>query len=378
MIRNLIRMTEESPYGPPIWPLQGVETFCMNAWHAVVMIAEAATKGLPPADCRRAWAALRYRAFDDRALDMGHYRSRGYLPCDQVAESVSKTLEIAYDDWAMARIAQAAGAQDDAAALRRRSLNYLNLYDPVAGFMRPKLDDGTWAQPFGPREVGHLSGRKDYTESDAWEATFIPQHALENYIAQSGGARAFEAKLDALFAASPDMSVDADPDIAGMVGQYAHGNEPCHHIAYLYTYVGAPHKTQAMVRRLLTTMYDAAPDGLAGNEDCGQMSAWFVMSALGLYAVDPVSGIYILGSPLFDSASLHLAGGKKLTILAHGNAPDRPYVRALRWNGRPWRKLWIEHATLIAGGVLEFEMSAEPDPVLGVAADAWPRSRVQV
>jgi predicted alpha-1,2-mannosidase len=295
-----------------------------------------------------------------------------------VAESVSKTLEIAYDDWALARIAQAAGAHDDAAALRRRSLNYLNLYDPESGFMRPKLDDGAWVVPFDPREVGHLPGRKDYTESDAWQATFIPQHALENYIAQSGGAKAFEQKLDAFFAATPDMSVYADPDIAGMVGQYAHGNEPCHHIAYLYTYVGAPHKTQALVRRLLLTMYDAAPDGLAGNEDCGQMSAWYVMSALGLYAVDPVSGVYILGSPLFDSATIRLAGGRKLTILAHNNALDRPYVRAVRWNGVPWSKLWIDHATLVQGGVLEFAMSASPDPVLGVAASDWPHSLVQV
>jgi predicted alpha-1,2-mannosidase len=378
MIRNLIRMTEESPYGPPIWPLQGAETFCMIAWHSVVMIAEAVTKGLPAADCRRAWAALRFHAFEDRSLDLGYYRSKGYMPCDRVPESVSKTLEIAYDDWALARIAQAAGAHDDADALRRRSLCYLNLYDPGAGFMRPRFSDGSWAEPFDPREVGHVPGRKDYTESDAWQATFVPQHALENYIALHGGPKAFEAKLDAFFAASPDMSIYADPDIAGMVGQYAHGNEPCHHIAYLYAYVGAPHKTQALVRRLLLTMYDAAPDGIAGNEDCGQMSAWYVMSAMGLYAVDPVSGIYILGSPLFDSASLQLAGGKKLTIVAHGNAPDRPYVRAVRWNGVPSRKLWIEHATLIEGGVLEFEMSADPDPVLGVAPDDWPRAMVQV
>jgi predicted alpha-1,2-mannosidase len=378
MIRNLIRMTEESPYGPPIWPLQGAETFCMIAWHSVVMIAEAVTKGLPPADCRRAWAALRFHAFEDRSLDLGYYRTKGYMPCDRVPESVSKTLEIAYDDWALARIAQAAGAHDDADALRRRSLCYFNLYDPGVGFMRPKFDDGGWAEPFDPREVGHVPGRKDYTESDAWQATFVPQHALENYIALHGGPKAFEAKLDAFFAASPDMSIYADPDIAGMVGQYAHGNEPCHHIAYLYAYIGAPHKTQALVRRLLLTMYDAAPDGIAGNEDCGQMSAWYVMSAMGLYAVDPVSGIYILGSPLFDSASLQLAGGKKLTIVAHGNAPDRPYVRAVRWNGVRSRKLWIEHATLIEGGVLEFEMSADPDPVLGVSPDDWPRAMVQV
>ena len=350
----------------------------MNAWHSVAMVAEAAAKGLPRDECRRAWAALRHRAFDDRALDMGYYRAKGYLPCNKVQESVSKTLEIAYDDWALAHIAQAAGAHDDAAVLRRRSLNYLNLYDPAVGFMRPKFDNGAWAGPFDPREVGHVPGKKDYTESDAWQATFVPQHALENYIALCGGPAAFEAKLDAFFAATPDMSVDADPDIAGMVGQYAHGNEPCHHIAYLYTYVGAPHKTQAMVRKLLLTQYDAAPDGLAGNEDCGQMSAWFVISALGLYAVDPVSGVYILGSPLFDEATVRLGGGRTLTVRAHGNAPDRPYVRAVRWNGAPLDRLWIDHATLSQGGVLEFDMSAQPDRVLGVAARVWPRSRIDV
>jgi predicted alpha-1,2-mannosidase len=377
MVRNLIRMAEESPYGPPIWPLQGAETFTMNAWHGVVMIAEAATKGLlSGAQCRRAWAALRHRAFDDRALDMGLYRARGYLPCDKVQESVSKTLEIAYDDWALACIAQAAGARDDAAVLRARSLNYTNLYDPETGFMRPRYSDGSWSAPFDPREVGHLPGKKDYTESDAWQATFVPQHALERTIALNGGPRAFEAKLDALFAATPAMSVDADPDIAGMVGQYAHGNEPCQHIAWLYTFVGAPHKTQAMVRHLLQTQYDAAPDGLPGNEDCGQMSAWYVMAALGLYAVDPVSGVYILHGPLFDKATLALPGGRRLTVVAHGNAPDRPYVRGLRWNGAALGRLWIDHATLITGGVLEFEMSAQPDGVLGVAADTWPPSRI--
>ena len=365
IVGGLVRMAEESPAGPPIWPLQGIETHCMIGWHSAVVLAEAQAKGFTSIDFKRAWAVFRRLAFDSRDKGLEQYRKLGYLPADTIEESVSKTLEYAYDDWAMARLAQAAGADGDAAALRARSRSYRNLFDPGSGFMRGRLSDGRWAEPFDPRAMGHIIGRNDFTESNAWQATFLNQHDLHAYIEMLGGDAKFEHKLDELFTTSSDLPSDAPPDIAGLVGQYAHGNEPSHHVAYLYAYAGVPHKTQARVRMLLQSMYRAAPDGLAGNEDCGQMSAWYVMSSLGLYPVDPVIGVYVFGSPLFSRAELRVAGNRTLVIEARNNAPDRPYIQAVHWNGRPYTKTWISHEEVSRGGRLVFEMGSRPNVSYG-------------
>lgn len=375
LAQGLVRMAEESPAGPPVWPLQGIETFCMVGWHSAVVLAEACATGLPGVDYARAWPIFRKRAFEDDVAGLAYYRQLGFIPSDKIEEAVSKTLEYAYDDWAMARLADAAGAHDDAKALRERSRNYRNLFDAKAGFMRPRLADGTWAEPFDPRAMGHNSAVwRDFTECNAWQATFLNQHDLYGYMPLFGGEKAFEAKLDELFTTSSELPPDAPPDIAGLVGQYAHGNEPSHHIAYLYAYTGAHHKTQARVRMLLKTMHKAAPDGLAGNEDCGQMSAWYVISALGLYAVDPVSGNYVFGSPLFDKAEVSVAPGRTLTIEAHDNGPDHPYIQSVRWNGKPYSKSWISHAELTKGGRLVFEMGPKPNLAFGSAPADRPPS----
>jgi predicted alpha-1,2-mannosidase len=215
--------------------------------------------------------------------------------------------------------------------------------------------------------MGHSKKWRDFTESNAWQATFLNQHDVYAYMELFGGAKAFEQKLDALFAASSELPDDAPPDIAGMVGQYAFGNEPAHHVPYLYAYSGAHHKTQARVRMLLETMYLPAPDGLPGNEDCGQMSAWYVMSALGLYAVDPVSTNYVFGSPLLDRAEVQLGGNKSLIVQTQGNGPGKPYIQSVTWNGKPWTKSWISHAELTAGGTLSFQMGDKPNPSFGSA-----------
>ncbi|WP_311267756.1 GH92 family glycosyl hydrolase [Sphingobium sp. WCS2017Hpa-17] len=366
MTRDLIRQTRESPYGPPVWPLQGKETGCMIGWHAVSVLAEAQTKGIE-ADYAAAWPNIRRRAFDrtmpdiDSTLGRGFYYDLGYIPADKIWESVSRTQEYAYDDWAMARLAQAAGASEDAAALKARSRNYRNVIDPKIGFARPRFADGSWWHDYDPIQIGHDPKRhRDYTETNGWQATFLTQHDIYGLIDHFGGDAAFEKKLDALFNAPSTLPDNAPPDISGLVGQYAHGNEPDQHAAYLYAYCGAPHKTQAMVRRLLTEMYKAAPDGVIGNDDCGQMSAWFVLSALGFYPVDPVSALYVLGSPLFDEASVDLGNGRRLTVKATGNAPDCPYVQSVRWNGQPYERNWISHADLIKGGELLFDMGPNP------------------
>jgi predicted alpha-1,2-mannosidase len=367
LVQGLVRMTTESPLGPPIWPLQGIETGCMIGWHSALVIAEAAAKKLDGVDFKAAWPLFRKRAFEDRVSGMDYYRTLGFIPSDRVAEAASKTLEIAYDDWAIAKLAETVGATEDAKTLRARSKAYRNLFDPKINFIRPRLENGAWAEPFDPRALGH-DGRlwRDFTESNAWQATFLNQHDVYGYMALFGGAAAFEAKLDALFNASSELPADAPPDMAGMVGQYAHGNEPSHHVAYLYAYTGAHHKTQARVRMLLKSQHQAAPDGLAGNEDCGQMSAWYVMSAMGLYAVDPVSATYVFGSPLFRKATLSVGDGQRLTIEAPKTSERNLYIQSATWNGAPYSRSWIAHADLIRGGRLVFEMGPEPNLAYGV------------
>jgi predicted alpha-1,2-mannosidase len=372
----LVRMGEESPDGAPVWPLQGVETGCMIGYHSAVVLAEAHAKGIAGVDYARAYKLFRKRAMVDDYRGLPAYRLLGYVPCDEEWEAVSKTLEYSYDDWAVAHLAGAAGASEDRELLLKRSRNYKNVFDPSIQFMRGKLRSGAWADPFDPRGMGHFQKWRDFTESNSWEATFLNQHDVKEYMSLFGGEEGFVAKLDHLFNQSSELPPDAPPDIAGMVGQYAQGNEPDHHVAYLYAYAGQAWKTQARVRSLLTTFYRDAPDGLAGNEDCGQMSAWFLMSSLGLYAVDPVSGNYVFGSPLFDRATLDVGGGKKLTIRAIGNGPERPYVRSVTWKGAPYRKSWIRHADLAAGGALVFTMGAEPNKDFGAAAEDRPPSFV--
>jgi predicted alpha-1,2-mannosidase len=366
LVRDLIRQTQQSPYGPPVWTLQGAETGCMIGWHSVSVLAEAHAKGIE-ADYAAAWPNIRRRAFDrdykdsDGSLGRGHYYDLNYIPADKVWESVSRTQEYAYDDWAMAHLAQAAGATEDAAILRKRSRNYRNVIDPSIGFARPRFFDGSWWEKYDPIQLGHdVPKWRDYTEANGWQATFLNQHDVYGLIDHFGGDAAFEGKLDALFNGPSTLPANAPPDIAGLVGQYAHGNEPDQHVAYLYAYCGTPWKTQAMVRRLLTEMYKADPDGVIGNDDCGQMSAWFVLSALGFYPVDPVSAIYVFGSPLFDAAEVDVGKGRTLTVRANGNGPDRPYIQSVRWRGKPWTKNWIAHAELILGGDLVFEMGARP------------------
>src|SRR6185437_6574974 len=365
LVDGLVRMALESPAGPPVWPLQGVETYCMIGYHSVVVLAEAHAKGFSGIDYAKAWPVYRKVAMDGDYRGMAYYRKLGFIPSDKVDEAASKTLEYAYDDWALSHLAEAAGAHDDARALRERSRNYRNVFDRKLAFVRPRGSDGQWLEPFNPRTMGHSDQWRDFTESNAWEATFLNQHDLYAYMQLFGSPQAFEQKLDALFATSSDLPADAPPDIAGMVGQYAHGNEPSHHVAYLYAYSGSHWKTQARVRMLLETMYRAAPDGLAGNEDCGQISAWYVLGALGLYAVDPVSGNYVFGSPLADRAEVMLADGKKLVVQANGNGKVKPYIQAVTWNGRAWTKSWIPHAELAKGGTLVFEMGATPNKAFG-------------
>lgn len=373
MVNCLIRMAAESPAGMPVWPLQAKETGCMTGYHSAAVIAEACVKGFKGIDFAKAYPLLRKRAMVDDYRGLALYRKLGYIPCDREEESVSKTFEYMYDDWATAHVAQAANASDDAKLLIERSKNYRNVFDKRSTFVCPRLENGNWAEPFDPKAMGHSKVWRDFTESNSWQTTFAIQHDPKGYIEMFGGRAAFIKKLDQLFNQSSDLPPDAPPDISGMVGQYAHGNEPCHHVAYLYVYAGAPYKTQQRVRSLLETMYNNQPDGMQGNEDCGQMSAWYVMSALGFYSVDPVSGNYVMGTPLFDQAVVDVGGGKRLVIEAKRKTATDQYVHSVTVNGKPYERAWFKHVDLVRGGTMTFHMGPEPS-VFGSSPDASPPS----
>jgi predicted alpha-1,2-mannosidase len=351
-----------------------VETGCMIGYHSAPVLAEAYAKKIPGVDYAKAYPLWRKRAMDDDYRGLNFYRKMGYIPCDQEEEAVSKTLEYAYDDWAVAHLARAAGREDDYKLLIARSRNYKNTFDNSITFMRGRLADGKWADPFDPRGMGHSKKWRDFTESNSWQATFLNQHDLYEYMKLFGGEKGFVEKLDGLFNASSELPPDAPPDIAGMVGQYAHGNEPSHHVAYLYAYAGQHYKTQSRVRMLLETMHHNDPDGVAGNEDCGQMSAWYVLSALGFYAVDPVSGNYVFGGPLFDRVSIQLGNGKTLVVESKGNGPGQAYVQKVTWNGKPYTKSWFHHSQIADGGTFVIEMGDRANEKFGAAMEDRPPS----
>ncbi len=374
MVNNLTRMAERSPAGMPVWPLQGKETGTMTGYHSASVMAEAVRKKLPGIDTEAAYAVMRKRNMDDNWEGLGYYRDLGYIPADKEGESVSKCIEYCYNDWAVSHVADALGRHDDAAIQRKRSQNYQHLFDPKTQFIRAKLSDGKFTDPFDPIDMGHTPKWRDYTESNAWQTTFGIQHDVKGYMALWGGREPFVAKLDQLFTVPSTLPADAPPDIAGLVGQYAHGNEPSHHIAYLYVYAGQPWKTQARVASLRKTMYRNDPNGLEGNEDCGQMSAWYLLSALGLYAVDPVSGNYVLTSPLFEKATVNVGDGKELVIEAKRPSPDAVYIESVSLNGKQLDRLWVSHEEIGHGGRLSFVLSAEPNMTLGTAVEAAPPS----
>ena len=370
----LIRMAKESSLGMPIWPLQAKETQCMTGYHSATVIAEAIHKGFAGIDVNEAYAVMKKEATQSEIRGLPLYRKYGYIPCDLYAQSVSTTLDYAYNDWATSSVAKAAGLHADAESFRRRSLNYRNMYDKTTGFMRPRLEDGSWALPFAGNEMGHSKKWRDYTESNPWQTTFAVQHDPQGLAELMGGREKLVEKLDGIFTASSALPPDAPDDFAGMVGQYAHGNEPSHHIAYLYVYAGAAHKTQERVSSLMETMYDNQPNGLAGNEDCGQMSAWYVMSAMGFYAVDPISGNYVFGTPLFDKVTIDTGHGRRFVLQAQRRSSADQYIESIERNGSRYDKAWFTHRDLAAGGTFVLRMSSQPNINFGSQSHLLPPS----
>ncbi|MDP2876164.1 MAG: GH92 family glycosyl hydrolase, partial [Holophaga sp.] len=304
--RTFLRQFEEGGQ-LPVWELAGNETDCMIGYHAVPVLADIILKGIGGFDVLKVFEAMRASAEQDR-LGLKPYKALGYVPANEEGESVSKTLEYAYDDWCIAMVAQKLGRTADYERYLKRAQGFKHLFDPSTGFFRGRME-GHWWTPFDPREVN-----ANFTEANAWQYAFFAPQDLDALIGFHGGKAGFAKKLDELFSAQSQISGTAQADITGLIGQYAHGNEPSHHMAYLYSFAGQPWKTQAMVRRILEEFYRNDPDGLIGNEDCGQMSAWYVLSALGFYSVTPGSNTYVIGTPLFPKATLRLENGKTFTI----------------------------------------------------------------
>ena len=339
----------------PIWPLGNRETYTMIGYHSVSVIADAWLSGIRSFDGEKALQAMvassnRYKGTNVSTL----YTTYGYIPANLVKESVSQTLEFAYDDWCIARMAEDLGHEDIARAYDRRARNYRNVFDSYTGFMRGRNSDGSWVSPFDP-----IASTRDYTEAIPWQARFFVPQDVAGHTQLMGGREPMLAALDSLFTYEERSSSVKISDITGYLGQYAHGNEPSHHMAYIFTWLGAPHRTQETVRELLSTMYDTTPEGVCGNEDCGQMSAWYVLASLGMYPACPGSGEYILTVPLFREASLRLGNGKTLSIKTDN--PKNPYIAGVTLNGEPVARNFLRYAEIMEGGELCFKTSASPD-----------------
>lgn len=338
----------------PVWHLVGNETDCMVGNPGIPVLADIVLKGFD-VDKKAAYQAMRTSALlDERSLD--NLKKFGYIPWnrDSTFETVAKGLEYALADACVAKVAKLLGEKKDYQYFFNRSKSYKYYFDKKTGFMRG-VDNGKFREPFNPFHSSHRND--DYTEGNAWQYTWLVPHDVPGLIKLFGGKRPFVTKLDSLFTISGDLGENASPDISGLLGQYAHGNEPSHHILYMYNYVGQHDKTAEKVREVLKTMYHNDFDGLSGNEDVGQMSAWYILSSLGIYQVEPAGGQYMFGSPLFDKAVVNVGKGKTFTIIAHNNSSKNVYVQQIKLNGRPYKKLYIDYKDIVSGGTLEFFMT---------------------
>lgn len=337
----------------PMWDLSANYTGCMIGYHAVPVIADAYMKGIRNYDTDKALEAMLHSATRDH-LGLEAYKKFGFIPVEEESESVSKTLEYAYDDWTIAQMAKSKGNMVTYNTFIERAQYYKNTYDPSSKFMRGRVRN-TWFSPFDPFEVNF-----NYTEANAWQYSFYVPQDITGLIQLMGGKEALEAQLDELFTAQSQTSGRDQADITGLIGQYAHGNEPSHHMAYLYNFINKPHKTQEKVREILTTLYTNEPDGISGNEDCGQMSAWYVLSSMGFYAVTPGSNTYIIGAPLFEKATIHLENRNTFTIQAKNLSDKNKYIASAKLNGDPHPYSYITHEDITKGGSLVFEMTDKP------------------
>ncbi|HSE18378.1 MAG TPA: GH92 family glycosyl hydrolase [Pyrinomonadaceae bacterium] len=354
----------------PVWELAANETDTMIGYHAVSVIADAVAKGVDRFDLNLAYEAMKHSAELRQHRGLGAYIDQGFIATEDERESVSKVLEYAYDDWCIAQVAQKLGWTADYERYSARAQSYKNVFDRATGFMRPR-NNGNWVEPFDPREVTFA-----FTEANSWQYTFFAPQDISGLIELMGGRMQFARKLDELFTTDSKTTGREQVDITGLIGQYAHGNEPSHHMAYLYNYVGQPWKTQARVRQIMDQFYKPKPDGLIGNEDCGQMSAWYVLSAAGFYPVTPGSNVYAIGAPLFPEVRFNRETGNAFVVRAVNGSERNIYVQSAVLNGKVYNKSFLLHEDLKDGGELIVMMGPRPNERWGVGKGNEPVSRI--
>ncbi|MBI9034128.1 MAG: GH92 family glycosyl hydrolase, partial [Bacteroidales bacterium] len=368
-VNTFIKMYEQGGR-LPVWELCANETDCMIGYHSVPVIADAYMKGLRGFDAEKALEAMISSANEDH-FGLKYYKKFGYIPASMESESVSKTLEYAYDDWCIAVMAKEMGRTEVYNEFIQRAQYWKNLYDESSRFMRAKMD-ASWFAPFDPKEVNF-----NYTEANAWQYNFFVPHDVNSMMEIMGGEVSFSAFLDQLFNEAVETTGRHQADITGLIGQYAHGNEPSHHMAYLYNFAGQPWKTQQKVRQIMTELYTTQPDGLSGNEDCGQMSAWYVLSAMGFYSVTPGLDEYVIGSPVFDEIIINIENGKEFKIIAKGNSPEHVYIQSASLDGVDYQKTFIRHQDILNGSELILQMGAEPNMQWGTKAENRPKTAIE-
>lgn len=357
-VKSMIRQYEYYGY-LPIWQLWGQDNYCMIGNHSIPVIVDAILKGIPGIDIEKAYEAV----YNSSVISHPNspfevWEKYGYMPENIQTQSVSITLEQAFDDWCVAQLAKKLGKNDDYERFMKRSAFYRNLFNPETGFFQSKNDKGEWIEPFDPYKYG-ANGGYPFTEGNAWQYFwYVPQN-IPDLITLTGGNKAFTAKLDTFFTVN-HQSGELNDNASGFVGQYAHGNEPSHHVAYLYTCAGEPWKTQKYVAHIMNNLYNDTSSGYAGNDDCGEMSAWYIFGALGFYPVNPASGEYIIGTPMLEEATIHLSDGKTFAIKAPRKKGNEIYIRSIKLNGKKHTKNYITHQDILNGGTLEFVMSATP------------------
>ena len=356
----------------PIWPLIGGETDQMPGYSAVPIIADAYLKGFTGFDADRAYRYMVASSVYEKQNGVPYVLEKGYIPCDKVREATSIAMEYAADDWGIALMAKKMGKTEDYQNYLKRGKYYTQYFDKDINFIRPKMNDGSWRTPYDPIQSIHSVG--DFCEGNGWHYTFfVPQHP-EGLIELMGGDAPFISKLDSLFLVEGELGENASPDISGLIGMYAHGNEPSHHVTYLYPYAGEQWKTAEKVRYIQDVFYTDQPEGIIGNEDCGQMSAWHIMSALGFYQVNPSNGVFVFGSPLFDKASVHLPEGKTFEVVAQNNSKENVYIQSVLLNGKPYNNSYILYDDIVKGGNLTFVMGSTPNKEFGAAPENRPKT----
>ncbi|WP_394826030.1 GH92 family glycosyl hydrolase [Pendulispora albinea] len=373
MIRSMLAHREQSVHHIlPIWSFGSNETWCMIGYHAVPVIADAYLKGIRSFDPQAAFEAMKSSASYAAYGGLGDYMKYGYVPIDREKEGASKTLEYAYDDWTIAAMAKGLGRTEDGQEFGKRAAYFRHVFDTSTGFMRAKKSDGRFREPFDPVYAQYGS---DYTEGNALQYSFFVPHDVQGLIELMGGRERFLERLDQLFTMKvSDEKFKQVEDISGLIGQYAHGNEPSQHIAYLYSYAGQPWRTQERIHQIMTTLFDDTPEGISGNEDCGQMSAWYIFSALGFYPVCPGTLEYVIGTPTFPRATLNLAGGKTFTVLADNVSDTNIYVQSVTLNDQKYDKSYLRHEDIMKGGTLHFVMGPHPNREWAIAPASAPYS----